>query len=651
VKNGLILAWGWDSLACDGYLTVEDLDEVTKTYPIAVWDRSLHMIFVNSKFLSLAKLTFENCGHVNGVGVYRKVNPVTRKEEFRLKGQFMGHDAILIVNKIIVRGLAHLKNMCEAMRHSVELARQGGITTLCELLLGAINVNLEENLYDAFFNDDGCPMRCCAVISAKDLKRLWGSNIARKFLIENRWLKNVVCRPFARFLFDTIDRFCTYCAIRHLAEIQIYSTEKLIYNNGVKFMLDDSYINLTIQMGSPGFCDSSDRGLWNIPPERLVDEMYPFWKAGCRIHVHSNGDASNDLLSKALKICLDRYPRFDHRFCIEHFGQANLSIIRRLKQLNASVSVNPYYVHDRAEINEQLLGTDRAHSASCVKTIIENGLVCAMHSDAPVGVPAPLKLMYIACERKLRNQKSFAAATAENTETSFKTHFDNTKKANPGLRPECVTPYEALRMVTVDAAYVVGLDDLIGSIEPGKLADFTVLEENPLNLGNGQALKDIPIWGTVVGGKLYPLKNPDGKTSKHWNLSYIDQIPEAPLSERIYGVPKHLKEVESKTYSFFESLLWLYCFTYDDSFYSTAYGHIQLFSRFIFRPLLRLFAEHVFKVPNIIRRKPSQSSRAIIQRNIRRNFSARNRRVEGINFFLCVIVALLAVTSYFLYRF
>ena len=58
-------------------------------------------------------------------------------------------------------------------------------------------------------------------------------------------------------------------------------------------------------------------------------------------------------------------------------------------------------------------------------------------------------------------------------------------------------------MITIEAAFVLGLEDKIGSIEAGKLADFTILEQDPLSVPP-EKLKDIAITGTIVGGKIFP---------------------------------------------------------------------------------------------------------------------------------------------------
>ncbi|MNT61532.1 Guanine deaminase [compost metagenome] len=67
---------------------------------------------------------------------------------------------------------------------------------------------------------------------------------------------------------------------------------------------------------------------------------------------------------------------------------------------------------------------------------------------------------------------------------------------------ERLTVADALHAVTMGAAYTLGLDHRIGSIAPGKLADFAVLEDDPATVDPAQ-LKDVRVWGTVLGGRVF----------------------------------------------------------------------------------------------------------------------------------------------------
>ena len=69
---------------------------------------------------------------------------------------------------------------------------------------------------------------------------------------------------------------------------------------------------------------------------------------------------------------------------------------------------------------------------------------------------------------------------------------------------ERLTVQEALRGITIDAAYQLDRETECGSIEVGKMADFTVLEQDPFQVAT-EKLKDIPIWGTVFEGSIFPL--------------------------------------------------------------------------------------------------------------------------------------------------
>ena len=107
-------------------------------------------------------------------------------------------------------------------------------------------------------------------------------------------------------------------------------------------------------------------------------------------------------------------------------------------------------------------------------TALREGVPLAIHSDAPVTPLAPL----------------FTAWCAVNRITA---------SGNILGPEERISASEALYAITLGAAYTLHMDHLIGSIETGKYADFAVLENDPLECPV-DAIKDIPVWGTIVGG-------------------------------------------------------------------------------------------------------------------------------------------------------
>ena len=67
---------------------------------------------------------------------------------------------------------------------------------------------------------------------------------------------------------------------------------------------------------------------------------------------------------------------------------------------------------------------------------------------------------------------------------------------------EKISVADALRAITLGAAYTLKLDEQLGSIEVGKCADFGILDDDPLAVAP-EKLKDVPVWGTVLGGKIF----------------------------------------------------------------------------------------------------------------------------------------------------
>ena len=228
-----------------------------------------------------------------------------------------------------------------------------------------------------------------------------------------------------------------------------------------------------------GYLDNH-QGSWLMNLETFENLFRIFWDEGYQIHIHQNGDAALDRLLLTLEKNLARNPRDDHRTTVVHFGYSAKDQLKKMKELGVLVSANPYYVTALSDLySRKGVGYERSQEMVRLGDAIKEGIKVALHSDMPMAPASPLMLMHAAV-----NRDNFAG-----------------KVAGPNQR---ITTIEALRAVTINAAYVLRLEKLYGSIETGKYANFTILDKNPLKIRSNE-IKNIRILGTVLKGESLPL--------------------------------------------------------------------------------------------------------------------------------------------------
>lgn len=429
-----LIAWGYDIVAMGSTLNATELDKISTTLPILVWDASEHTVFANTAALNHFQVTPNDA----------KILGVTVDKQGHLTGQFFGVPATVFILKKALASSISPEDTYKNVKFLMDLSHLNGITTTTELTFGILNFPMEFSLYQKYFENPNSPMRLVAISDAVSATAYKGNQ-----------------------------------AIAFVKNLEQQSTDKLIFN-GVKFFSDDAFVSLQMVIKDPGYIDGH-HGLYISQPDKFADIMFPWWDAGFHIHVHSNGNGGNESTINALYQLMQKKPRFDHRFSIEHYGISTPAMAKALKLLGGVVSANPNYVYARSELNAPYIGKDRADTATAFNTLVTAGVPTSIHSDTPVAPPEPLKEVWMVVNR-------FGL--------SGQTH-------GPAER---ITVDQALRMITIDAAYTIGEDDKIGSISPGKFADFTVLEADPYDVPK-ETIKDIKIWGTVVNGNMYPARD------------------------------------------------------------------------------------------------------------------------------------------------
>lgn len=246
---------------------------------------------------------------------------------------------------------------------------------------------------------------------------------------------------------------------------------------GVKFFQDGSIQALTAALTEPYYNKPESRGDLIIAQENLDEFIKKYHNAGFQIAIHANGDRAIESVLQALEKACQAHPRKDHRHMIIHCQLASRDHIRRMKQFGVIPSYFPNHVYYWGDRHLSLfLGPERAQHIDPLGSSVEEGLMFSLHSDNPVTPVNPLFSIHCAVNRTTRNGKILGPE-------------------------ERINPLEALKAYTLHAAYCSFEEHIKGSIEVGKLADFTVLSDNPLTV-SPEKIKSINVEATVVGGQI-----------------------------------------------------------------------------------------------------------------------------------------------------
>ncbi|HTR88073.1 MAG TPA: amidohydrolase [Reyranella sp.] len=246
----------------------------------------------------------------------------------------------------------------------------------------------------------------------------------------------------------------------------------------VKIVTDGSIQGLSARMRWPGYYDGTPNGVWNIGPDDIDRILLAWHRAGFQVHIHTNGDEASEVAIEAVERALATAPRWDHRHTLQHAQMADAGQFRRLKALGMCANLFANHLFYWGDVHyARTLGPERAERMDACGTALKTGVPFAIHCDAPVTPIGPLFTAWCAVNRQTASGRTLGEA-------------------------EKISVADALRAITLGAAYTLKLDEEIGSIDVGKRADFAILDDDPLDVAPAK-LKDVPVWGTILGGRVF----------------------------------------------------------------------------------------------------------------------------------------------------
>ncbi len=235
------------------------------------------------------------------------------------------------------------------------------------------------------------------------------------------------------------------------------------------------YLNTSLTLGRMGLPRDST-GHMNWRPDEFAAQVRRAAADGWQVAVHAQGDRTIDVVLDAFEDALRDFPRARGPFRLEHCVLIRDDQLERARDLGVAVSLFlPHLWYWGEVVRDEMLGPEVAARYAPNGSAARLGVRASYHCDSPMTWPNALLCLHIAVNRVSR-----AGATI-----------------GPGERVDVET---ALRALTVDAAWQLQAEDRLGSITPGKLADFTLLSEDPRGVDPMRIL-DIPVLGTWVGGR------------------------------------------------------------------------------------------------------------------------------------------------------
>jgi predicted amidohydrolase YtcJ len=301
-----------------------------------------------------------------------------------------------------------------------------------------------------------------------------------------------------------------------------YKGDESLYFGSVKLVSDGSNQGLT---GCHSQRYNSETltpyGIFNFGTPEFLQMIYTIVSKGWSLMIHANGDTAvkltienftyaidniiNDInLGKELtfndssdKITIEHLRNLRHR--IEH-----CSFISSMAQFDTmkTYGISPSFTIGHIgywgnAFKNMIFGEEKTNKLILAKSALNKGLKISLHSDYTVSPLGPLRMMEQAITRIVEK--------TPNNEKNVVREMKDKIVLNGEQR---ISPMEALKAVTIDAAWSCNVDQWVGSLEPGKFADFVILEKDPLNMPDEEIymnMRNIPVLEVWKGGeRVYP---------------------------------------------------------------------------------------------------------------------------------------------------
>jgi predicted amidohydrolase YtcJ len=369
--NKVLITWGYFK-PYHGNISKTELNAISTTRPIIIWQRSCHEFYLNDAALKYFKIT------------------ETDFKKLPLYGNFKeGHvfeAGLFVITKSILDYIGDPIMFAKGLSLMSQVIHKGGLTTVCEQGFPQIDLGMELKMDGDEVNKASTPYRFMMVPNAMTL--------FPKFKNGNKLL------AFCDSLVKT-------------------GSPKMGFVKAIKFYVDGAIFSQLMIMSQP--YDDQHQGAWMMQPKEQQEVFNTFWNAGWDIHIHVNGDGGLDTLLAIIDRAKAATPNSTSHIILEHYGYARPDQHKKVSASNIWVSNNPYYYYELSSpYSKEGLGLQRASYISSIGSLEKLHVPLSYHSDYFMAPAEPLLLVWSAVNRINSNGDVLAPEEKVSLYTSLK---------------------------------------------------------------------------------------------------------------------------------------------------------------------------------------------------------------------------------------